>query len=90
MARETTTKPKGWVFPNNGKPLQIAVPYRVTYPDFVTKDKGPSGAKGYCIDVFEAAVALLPYPVPHQYVLYGDGRRNPSFDNLVNGVAQND
>ncbi|KAK6134900.1 hypothetical protein DH2020_031384 [Rehmannia glutinosa] len=86
---ETTTKPKGWVFPNNGKPLQIAVPYRVTYPDFVTKDKGPSGAKGYCIDVFEAAVALLPYPVPHQYVLYGDGRRNPSFDNLVNGVAQN-
>ncbi|KAL6529628.1 hypothetical protein OROGR_015251 [Orobanche gracilis] len=86
---ETTTKPKGWVFPNNGKPLQIAVPYRVTYPDFVTKDKGPLGARGYCIDVFEAAVVLLPYPVPHNYVLYGDGQRNPSFDSLVNGVAQN-
>ncbi|CAA0816073.1 Glutamate receptor 3.4 [Striga hermonthica] len=86
---ETTSKPKGWVFPNNGKPLKIAVPYRVTYPDFVTKDKGPLGARGYCIDVFEAAVALLPYPVPHEYVLFGDGQRNPSFDNLVNGVAQN-
>ncbi|KAI3465635.1 hypothetical protein Pfo_022298 [Paulownia fortunei] len=86
---ETTTKPRGWVFPNNGKPLQIAVPYRVTYPDFVTKDKGPLGAKGYCIDVFEAAVELLPYPVPHQYILYGDGQRNPSFGNLVNDVAQN-
>ncbi|GER53239.1 glutamate receptor [Striga asiatica] len=86
---ETTAKPKGWVFPNNGKPLKIAVPYRVTYPDFVTKDKGPLGARGYCIDVFEAAVALLPYPVPHEYVLFGDGQRNPSFDNLVNGVAQN-
>ncbi|KAL0311223.1 UNVERIFIED_CONTAM: Glutamate receptor 3.5 [Sesamum angustifolium] len=85
---ETTTKPRGWVFPNNGKPLQIAVPYRVTYPDFVTKDNGPLGARGFCIDVFEAAVQLLPYPVPHQYILYGDGRRNPSFGNLVNDVAQ--
>ncbi|KAL3652643.1 hypothetical protein CASFOL_002324 [Castilleja foliolosa] len=86
---ETTMVPKGWVFPNNGKPMQIAVPYRVTYTDFVTKDKGPLVARGYCIDVFEAAVALLPYPVPHEYVLYGDGLRNPSFDNIVNGVAQN-
>ncbi|KAL0444114.1 UNVERIFIED_CONTAM: Glutamate receptor 3.4 [Sesamum latifolium] len=74
---------------NNGTLLQIAVPYRVTYPDFVTKDDGPLGAKGYCIDVFEAAVQLLPYPVPHQFILYGDGRRNPSFSNLVNDVAQN-
>lgn len=86
---ETTTKPRGWVFPNNGKPLQIAVPYRVTYPDVVTKDKGPLGARGYCIDVFEAAVDLLPYAVPHQYIMYGDGIRNPSFGNLVNDVAQN-
>lgn len=86
---ETTVQPRGWVFPNNGRPLRIAVPYRVTYPDVVTKDKGPLGARGYCIDVFEAAVELLPYPVPHQYILYGDGRRNPSFGNLVNDVAQN-
>lgn len=86
---ETTTKPRGWVFPNNGMPLQIAVPYRITYPDFVTKDKGPSGARGYCIDVFEAAVDLLPYAVPHQYIMYGDGKRNPSFGNLVSDVAQN-
>ncbi|KAH6795994.1 hypothetical protein C2S51_036980 [Perilla frutescens var. frutescens] len=86
---ETTTRPRGWVFPNNGKPLQIAVPYRVTYPDVVTKDKGPLGAKGYCIDVFEAAIELLQYAVPHQYIMYGDGKRNPSFGNLVNDVAQN-
>ncbi|KAK4492779.1 hypothetical protein RD792_000099 [Penstemon davidsonii] len=85
---ETTKIPKGWVFPNNGKPLRIAVPYRVTYLDVVTEDKGPLGIKGYCIDVFEAAVALLPYAVPHQYILYGDGKRNPSFNNLVNDVAE--
>lgn len=86
---ETTTAPRGWVFPNNGKPLRIAVPYRVSYIEFLTKDKGPIGVRGYCIDVFEAAVELLPYPVPRTYILYGDGLRNPSFSNLVYEVAQN-
>ncbi|PHU12202.1 Glutamate receptor 3.5 [Capsicum chinense] len=86
---ETVTRPRGWVFPHNGKPLRIAVPYRVTFKEFVHKDKGPSGVKGYCIDVFEAAINLLSYPVPHVYILYGDGKRNPSFKNLVNDVVTN-
>ncbi|CAI9090282.1 OLC1v1025027C1 [Oldenlandia corymbosa var. corymbosa] len=86
---EVTEKPRGWVFPNNGKPLRIAVPYRVTYEEFATKDKGPSGVRGYCIDVFEAAVNLLPYAVPHTYILYGDGRRNPMYSNIVYDVSQN-
>ncbi|KAH0656189.1 hypothetical protein KY285_031071 [Solanum tuberosum] len=86
---ETVTQPRGWVFPHNGKPLQIVVPYRVTFKEFVHKDKGPSGVKGYCIDVFEAAIDLLPYAVPHVYILYGDGKRNPSFKNLVNDVVTN-
>ncbi|KAL3848973.1 hypothetical protein ACJIZ3_010855 [Penstemon smallii] len=86
---EITKIPKGWVFPNNGKPLRIAVPYRVSFLDVVTKGKGPLGVKGYCIDVFEAAVALLPYAVPHQYILYGDGQRLPSYNNLVHDVAEN-
>ncbi|KAL3363897.1 hypothetical protein AABB24_012904 [Solanum stoloniferum] len=87
---EMVTQPRGWVFPHNGKPLRIAVPYRVTFKEFVHKDKGPSGVKGYCIDVFEAAIDLLPYAVPHVYILYGDGKRNPSFKNLVNDVVAND
>lgn len=86
---ETTNPPRGWVFPNNGKPLRIAVPYRVSYKEFVTKDKGPLGVKGYCIDVFEAAVNLLPYAVPHTYMLKGDGLRNPFYNDLVNGVYEN-
>ncbi|XVF85661.1 hypothetical protein PTKIN_Ptkin17bG0134200 [Pterospermum kingtungense] len=86
---ETTATPRGWVFPNNGKPLQIAVPNRVGYKEFVSKDNSPLGVKGYCIDVFEAAISLLPYAVPHTYMLFGDGRRNPSYNELVNQVAQN-
>ncbi|PQP96473.1 glutamate receptor 3.4 [Prunus yedoensis var. nudiflora] len=86
---ETTAIPRGWVFPNNGNPLRIGVPYRVSYQDFVAKDKSPPGVRGYCIDVFEAAVNLLPYAVPRNYVLYGNGRRNPEYSNLVFEVAQN-
>lgn len=86
---ESTKQPRGWVFPNNGQPLRIAVPDRVTYKEFVSKDNEPPGVKGYCIDVFEAAVNLLPYAVPHVYVLYGDGQRNPEYSDLVYGVAQN-
>ncbi|KAJ9561079.1 hypothetical protein OSB04_006239 [Centaurea solstitialis] len=87
---ETTVTPKGWVFPNNGKPLRIAVPYRHSYKEVVTKDvRSPQGVRGYSIDVFEAAVTLLPYPVPRKYILYGDGIRNPSYSNLVAAVAEN-
>lgn len=86
---ETIATPRGWVFPNNGKPLRIAVPYRISYLEFLSKDKNPPGVRGYCIDVFEAAINLLPYPVPRQYILFGDGKRNPDYSQLVNQVALN-
>nr|XP_043630686.1 glutamate receptor 3.5-like [Erigeron canadensis] len=79
--------PRGWVFPNHGKPLRVAVPYGYSYKEVVTKDESPKGAKGYCIDVFEAAVNLLPYPVTPEYILYGDGQKNPSYTDLVRDVA---
>lgn len=85
---EAATAPRGWVFPNNGKPLRIAVPNRVSYKEFVAKGKKPPWVQGYCIDVFEAALNLLPYPVPRQYILYGNGERNPNYNELVEQVAQ--
>ncbi|KAK7312717.1 hypothetical protein VNO77_36802 [Canavalia gladiata] len=86
---ETAATPRGWVFPNNGKPLRIGVPNRVSYKEFVAKDKNPPGAQGYSIDVFEAALNLLSYPVPREYILYGTGERNPNYNELVEQVAQN-
>ncbi|XP_076897708.1 glutamate receptor 3.4-like [Bidens hawaiensis] len=87
---ETSVKPRGWVFPNNGKQLRIGVPYRHGYKEVVTKDvRSPQGVQGYSVDVFEAAVSLLPYPVPRKYILFGDGVRNPSYGNLVAAVADN-
>ncbi|KAJ6680432.1 IONOTROPIC GLUTAMATE RECEPTOR [Salix purpurea] len=85
---ETSLVPRGWVFPENGKPLRIAVPNRIAYQQFVSKDKNPPGVRGYCIDVFEAAINLLPYPVPRIYILQGNGQRNPNYNELVQAVAQ--
>lgn len=86
---ETIMRPRGWVFPNNGKPLRIGIPYRVSYKEFVSKDNSPDGVKGYCIDVFKAAVNLLPYPIQYTFILFGDGSKNPSYNELVQKVADN-
>ncbi|PKI66522.1 hypothetical protein CRG98_013086 [Punica granatum] len=83
----TTTRPRGWVFPNNGRQLRIGVPRRVAYLDFVEQVNGTDEVRGYCIDVFLAAIKLLPYAVPHKFVLFGDGHKNPSYNELVNMIA---
>ncbi|KAI5577950.1 hypothetical protein BDE02_09G149200 [Populus trichocarpa] len=79
----TTARPRGWVFPNNGKELQIGIPNRVSYRDFVSKVNGTDMVQGYCIDVFLAAIKLLPYAVPHKFIPFGDGHKNPTYYDLV-------
>ncbi|KAK3194989.1 hypothetical protein Dsin_026299 [Dipteronia sinensis] len=82
-----TAKPRGWVFPDNGRKLRIGVPNRVSYQDFVYKVNGSDIVNGYCIDVFRAALKFLPYAVPHTFILYGDGHKNPNYNELVNKVT---
>ncbi|CAA6673454.1 unnamed protein product [Spirodela intermedia] len=84
---ETTEKPRGWVFPNRGTELRIGVPDRVSFREFVTRSPGIGIIKGFCIDVFTAAVNLLPYAVPYKFVLVGDGLENPSYSELASKVA---
>ncbi|KAF5960849.1 hypothetical protein HYC85_002058 [Camellia sinensis] len=80
---QTAQKPRGWVFPNNGRQLRIGVPNHVSYREFVAKVPGTDTFKGYCIDVFTAAVNLLPYAVPYKLIPFGDGINNPSCTDLV-------
>lgn len=82
-----TKTPRGWVAATSEKPLRIVFPYRVSYVEFVTAARDNRMAKGYCIDVFEAAIKLVPYDVPHEYVPLGDGLSNPNYFKLVNMVA---
>ncbi|XVE94391.1 hypothetical protein REPUB_Repub02eG0004600 [Reevesia pubescens] len=87
---ETLSKPRGWVFPNNGKQLQIGVPNRVGFREFVSRVRGTDLFKGFCIDVFTAAVNLLPYAVPYKFISFGDGHKNPSYTELVNKITTGD
>ncbi|KAK8624710.1 hypothetical protein V6N13_089597 [Hibiscus sabdariffa] len=87
-----TTRPRGWVFPNNGRELRIGVPNRVSFRDFVSivNANGTDKVQGYCIDVFIAAVKLMPYAVPYRFVPFGDGHRNPSYYKLVSKIESGD
>ncbi|KAL3845036.1 hypothetical protein ACJIZ3_002439 [Penstemon smallii] len=80
---QTTDTPRGWVFPHNGRRLKIGVPSRVSFRDFVARLHGTDMFTGYCIDVFNAAISLLPYAVQFQLVPYGDGHNNPNCTELV-------
>ncbi|XP_050222114.1 glutamate receptor 3.2-like isoform X2 [Mercurialis annua] len=82
-----TVKPRGWVFPNNGRYLRIGVPSRVSYRDFVSKVNGTDDVRGYCIDIFLAAIKLLPYAVPYKFIPFGDDHKNPSYAELVNQIT---
>ncbi|KAK3221675.1 hypothetical protein Dsin_008700 [Dipteronia sinensis] len=79
---QTSQKPRGWVFPNNGRHLKIGIPHRVSFREFVSVT-GNDAVTGFCIDVFTAALNLLPYAVPYKFFPFGDGRNNPSGTELV-------
>ncbi|KAL9316871.1 hypothetical protein ACSQ67_017872 [Phaseolus vulgaris] len=83
----TLEKPRGWVFPNNGRQLRIGVPNRISYRAIVSQINGSNAVQGYCIDIFLAAIKLLPYAVQYEFVLFGDGKNNPSYYDLVNMIA---
>ncbi|KAL9231790.1 hypothetical protein vseg_006964 [Gypsophila vaccaria] len=80
-------RPRGWMFPRHGRKLRIGVPHRVSFPFFVYLDNQTHAVTGYCIDVFKAAVKLLPYAVPYEFILFGDGHQNPNYSELVHGVS---
>lgn len=87
---ETITRPRGWVFPNNGNEIRIGVPNRVSYRQFVSADARTGMVRGFCIDVFVAAINLLPYPVPYKLMPFGNGRENPSYTELINKILTDD
>jgi len=82
----TIEMPRGWVFPNNGRQLRIGVPNRVSYRAIVSQINASSAVQGYCIEIFRAAIKLLPYAVHYKFVLFGDGKNNPSYYDLVNMI----
>ncbi|KAE8645743.1 glutamate receptor 3.7 isoform X2 [Cucumis sativus] len=81
--------PRGWVIADSGKPLRIAFPRRASFVDFVTQLNNTNIVRGYVIDIFKEALKFVPYEVPYKFVPFGDGKVNPSYDELVQSVANN-
>lgn len=79
--------PRGWVPSTNEKPLRIAVPHRLSYGNIVNVSEDNHSFQGYAIDVFRAAIKLVPYEIPYRFVPFGDGIHNPSYWGLINMVA---
>jgi len=79
---QTKQKPRGWVFPENGRQLRIAVPNHVIYHELVSV-KGADSFSGYCIDVFITALSFLPYAVPYKLHAFGDGINKPKISELL-------
>eukprot|EP01018_Ginkgo_biloba_P019918 Gb_06331 [translate_table: standard] len=82
--------PKGWIDPKDGKRLRILVPNKVGLRTFVetrVDAHNKTVAFGFCIDVFKAALAYLPYNVSYTITSFGTGGSTPFYDDLVEKVA---
>ncbi|CAN6245831.1 unnamed protein product [Urochloa humidicola] len=89
---DKTSPPKGWVVSPNGERLRVAVPVKRGFKQFV--DTGGNGSStgqqpnvtGYCIEVFDAVMRIMPYPVSYEYVPFPDS--SESYDKLVSLLPQ--
>ncbi|KAJ0791092.1 putative periplasmic binding protein-like I [Helianthus annuus] len=86
----TTDRPRGWEFSNNGRPLRIGVPITPRFKENFTKPNGSDyDIHGFSMDVFLAALKLVPYQVPYEFVVFKEGHKNLDYTDLVNKVAHN-
>ncbi|TQD75796.1 hypothetical protein C1H46_038693 [Malus baccata] len=81
--------PRGWEIPTKGKKLRIGVPVKFAFTEFVNVTKDSSTNKtdvtGFSIDVFKAAVKLLPYDLPFELIPFAkpDGTSAGTYNDLV-------
>ncbi|XP_040364559.1 glutamate receptor 2.8 [Rosa chinensis] len=85
---DSLSVPKGWEIPTNGIKLKIGVPVKDGFIELVKVTTDPStnttDVTGFSIDVFKAAVEMLPYALPYDFVPF----TNP--DGTNTGLTYND
>lgn len=86
---DSTSVPKGWEIPTNGKKLRVLVQMEDGFNEFVkvARDSSTNTTKvtGYCIDIFDAVVNALPYAVTYDYIPFAkpDGERAGTYNDMV-------
>ncbi|CAK7354064.1 unnamed protein product [Dovyalis caffra] len=87
-AGDSTSIPKGWEIPTNGKKLQIGVPSN-GFDGFVkvTRDNSSNmtTVTGYSIAIFDAVVEELPYAMTYEYIPFAkpNGKSAGTYNDLV-------
>ncbi|XP_021805283.1 glutamate receptor 2.8-like [Prunus avium] len=86
---DSLSVPKGWENPTNGKKLRIGVPVKDGFTELVKVTKDPStnmtDVTGFSIDVFQAAVEMLPYALPYEFIPFAksDGTSAGTYNDLI-------
>ncbi|XP_050268179.1 glutamate receptor 2.1-like [Quercus robur] len=86
---DSSSVPKGWEVPTNGKKLRIGVPVTKGFGEFVkvTHDANNNRTQvtGYSIDVFSAVMETLPYAVNYEFIPFANssGGSAGSYNDLV-------
>ncbi|XVF89458.1 hypothetical protein PTKIN_Ptkin19aG0131900 [Pterospermum kingtungense] len=87
---DTTSPPKGWEIPTNGKKLRIGVPVKIGFNQFVKVTWDPNSysatsVTGYCIDVFDGVMAAMPYAVIYEFIPFAtpDGKAAGTYNDLI-------
>ncbi|XP_052209396.1 glutamate receptor 2.7-like isoform X2 [Diospyros lotus] len=87
---DTTSPPKGRVDnPLDGKKLRIGVPLNTGFTELVKAyGDNKTWLGGYCIEVFNAVMAKLPYPVAYEFIAFvtPDGKSAGTNNELVEQV----
>ncbi|KAK4277271.1 hypothetical protein QN277_015289 [Acacia crassicarpa] len=90
---DTNSIPKGWEIPVKGTKLRVGVPVKTGYTEFVKAILNPATNQteitGFCIDVFNSVVQLLPYGLPYEFIPFPKMEAVISttiYDDLINQV----
>ncbi|XP_052142707.1 glutamate receptor 2.9-like [Oryza glaberrima] len=86
---EPRDTPRGWTVSPSGLPLRVSVPTKRGFTQFVDVGNvtatGRRNITGYCIDVFDEVMKIMPYPVSYVYDPYPDSPE--SYEKLVDQVS---
>lgn len=82
--------PKGWTTPVGGNKLRIGVPHKPGFEAYLKVEQDNYTKKyivtGFSYDVFEEALALLPFAVPHELIPFRIGPNAGTYNELLRHV----
>ncbi|KAL7138039.1 hypothetical protein ABFS83_10G136100 [Erythranthe nasuta] len=89
---DSVTRPKGWAIPTTGN-LRVGVPWKFGFTEFanviIDEKTRRTNATGFSIDIFLAALEVLPFPTKYQFIHYNDTHNvDWSYDDMLRGIPE--